>query len=260
MPKIIACYKWVVDEADIKIEGRTRELVFDKTTYKINEYDRNAIEVGVQLVEEQGAEVTAITVGNSQVKNSLKDVLSRGPAQAVYVADDRLGNVDAGLISKCLSGLVKQIGEYDMIICGEGSSDWYNQQVGPRVAVLLGIPSITCVNKITLQGDKVIAERKLENGIEVVEAQLPVVITVLPDINKPRIPSLKQILGAAKKPTRSLTVEEVGIDMATEKEPFVIKSVLGTDMSRRQNKIEGDNPQVLAQKALEILRKEGLLG
>ena len=75
--KVLVCYKWVVDEADIKVQAGSRQLNFEKTVYKINEYDRNALEAGTQLAEEQGAEVTALSVGTSQVKASLKDVLSR---------------------------------------------------------------------------------------------------------------------------------------------------------------------------------------
>jgi electron transfer flavoprotein beta subunit len=149
---------------------------------------------------------------------------------------------------------------YDLIICGEGSSDWYNQQVPSRLGALLGIPSLTCVNKFTVTGQKIVAERNLEDSIEVVEASLPVVLSVLPDLNKPRIPSLKQILGAAKKPSQAYTPEEIGINLTEKTGAFKVKSILGADLTRKQQKIEGDSDQAKASKIVEILGKEGLIG
>jgi electron transfer flavoprotein beta subunit len=255
--KVISCYKWVLDEADLKIDAKSRVLLRDRAKSKISEYDRNAIECGVQLVEEQGGEVIALTAGTADAKNSLKDALSRGPAQAVFVKDELMAKADAAATAKVLEAAVKQIGEYDLLICGEGSSDGYSQQVGIRLAQHLGIPVITFVNKVQVSGGVLRAERKLEEGIEVVEVNLPALITVLPDINAPRIPSLKQILGATKKPVKELSVSELGLDASRIEARVKRQSVLGAVMERKKIRVQGETAEVVAH-IVDVLRKEGV--
>lgn len=255
--KIITCYKWVLDEADLKIEPKSRALLTDRAKSKISEYDRNAIECGVTLVEELGGEVISLTAGTANTKNSLKDVLSRGPAQAVFVNDDRMSQADSTVTAKVLTAAIRQLEEYDLIICGEGSSDEYSQQVGIRVAALLGLPVITFVNKVEVKDSVLRAERKLEEGVEVLEVKLPALITVLPDINTPRIPSLKQILGASKKPVREVSIADLGLDNALMEPKVRRQNVLGTVMERKRVRIQGEIADVIGQ-ILDILRKEGL--
>lgn len=255
--KIIACYKWVLDEADLKIDARTRALLTDRAKYKISEYDRNALECAVTLVEEAGGEVIALTAGTAAAKNSLKDALSRGPNQAVFVKDDVLEQADASVTAKVLAAAAQKIGAYDLIVCGEGSSDEYSQQVGIRLAQHLGIPMVTFVNKVQVAGGMLRAERKLEEGIEVVEVKLPALVTVLPDVNVPRIPGLKQILAAAKKPVNEWSTEELGLEKQQLQAKVRRQSVLGTVMERKQIRLPGDAAEMV-QQTVEILQKEGL--
>ncbi|KKM09963.1 hypothetical protein SY88_16060, partial [Clostridiales bacterium PH28_bin88] len=115
MPNIITCYKWVIDEADIKVDSRTRELQFDRVNYKISEYDRNAIEEATKICEEQGGEVTALTAGTEKAKASLKDALSRGPAKAIFVNDEALAQADAYVTANVLAKAVAKAGDYQLI-------------------------------------------------------------------------------------------------------------------------------------------------
>lgn len=254
---VIACYKWVLDEADLKIDAKSRALQTERAKSKISEYDRNAMECGVQLAEAQGGDVIALTAGTAEAKNSLKDALSRGPSQAVFVKDEVMAQADAAATAKVLAAAVHQIGEYDLIICGEGSSDGYSQQVGIRLAHHLGIPAVTFVNQVSVEGGVLRAERKLEEGIEVIEVNLPALVTVLPDINKPRIPSLKQILAAAKKPVKEVSIADLGLDSAAVAPRVVRHTVLGAVMERKQMRLQGETADVVAQ-TLDILKKEGL--
>ncbi|KJS87248.1 MAG: electron transfer flavoprotein subunit beta [Peptococcaceae bacterium BICA1-8] len=258
MKKIVACYKWVVDEADIRVEGKARSLNFDRIKYKISEYDRNAIEVGASFNEKQGCQFLAVTCG-ANVEASLKDVLSRGPESIAYVNDGALEETDSSVTSKVLAGIIKKIGEVDLVICGEGSSDGYSQQVGPRLAALLGYASVTFVNKLELTEDGIRAERKLEDGVEVVELTGPAVVTVLPDINKPRIPSLKQILAAKKKTSEKLELAAIGLDSLALKQKTL--DVSGTVMERKNIQINsgGMTIEEAAQKLVQQLKADGSL-
>ena len=255
--RVITCYKWVLDEADLKIDAQSRALLTDRAKSKISEYDRNAIECGVKLVEELGGEVIALTAGTAKAKSSLKDVLSRGPAQAVFINDEFMSQADSASTTKVLGAAVRQIGEYDLIICGEASSDEYSQQVGVRLAQLLDIPLVSFVNKLQVLDGILRAERKLDDGVEVVEVQLPALVTVLPDINTPRIPSVKQILASAKKPVSELSIANLNLDKA-ELEPKVRRqSVLGAVVERKQIRIQGEISDMVTQ-AIDVLKKEGL--
>ncbi len=212
MLKTIALFKWVIDDADIRIDAGTKKLVLDRAGYKISAYDRNAIEEAVLLQEKHGGTVAAVTVAPPSAKACLKDALSRGPDTACYINDPAFADLAPAQTVSILAAGIRAGIEFDLIICGEGSGDLYTQQVGPALAETLGIPCITYVNKLSYsESDGTItAERKLEDGIEVVSAHLPALVTILPDINTPRIPSLKQVLGAAKKPSLNITLDAVG--------------------------------------------------
>ncbi|HHT62166.1 MAG: electron transfer flavoprotein subunit beta/FixA family protein [Bacillota bacterium] len=261
MKKIVACYKWVADEADIRIDEKSRALNFDRVKYKISEYDRNAIEVGNSLKDKYSCEFVAVTCG-AQVESSLKDVLSRGPTNVYYINDEILADADGGVTAKVLAGIIKKIGAVDLVICGEGSGDEYGQQVGPRLAALLGYASCTFVTKLDLTDEGLMAERKLEDGIEVVQVQGPAVVTVLPDINTPPIPTLKQILGAKKKPTTKLSLKDIGLSRDACAPKLKNIGVLGTVMERKGicMNIDGLSIQEAAEKLAKRLSADGILG
>ncbi|MGE5423227.1 MAG: electron transfer flavoprotein subunit beta/FixA family protein [Ignavibacteriales bacterium] len=200
MLNIIVCYKWVIDEAYVKASGALRELTLDRVDYKISDYDRNALEEAVRLQKEHGGSVTAITVGSPGATKGIKDALSRGAEKAFFINDPSFEKLEPSQTSAILADVLKSQIEYDLIICGEGSSDLYTQQVGPRLAEMLDMPVISYVNKISIDGSNIIAERRTEEGIEIISAPLPALVTVLPDINAPRIPGLKDTLNASKKP------------------------------------------------------------
>lgn len=258
MPKILVCYKWVLDEQDIKVNSGDLALDTSRAKYKISDYDKNAIEEATLLVEKLGGSVEALTYGAANVKTSLKDLLSRGPDKAFFIGDVSAEKTDAFVTANVLAAATKKAGTYDLIICGEGSSDSYNQQVAPRLAELLGIPAITYVQQLSVEGTKVIATRKLGNCTEVVTVEGPAVISVLPEINKPRIPSLKQVLAASKKPSEEVKLTDLGLS-AAELTPKVISLSIKGFVMNRKNVIfkEADQADNIA-KLVASLAKEGL--
>ena len=166
MPNIAVCYKWVPDEQYIRVNSSDRSLDFSRTKYKISDYDRNSIEEACLLAEKhEGSKITAVTFG-AAAKNSLKDVLSRGPDQVVWSADAAATGADGYVTANMLAAMLKKLEGYDLILCGEGSADVYAQQVGPRLAALLGIPAVTFVREIRIDGNQVTAVRKLGNCTE----------------------------------------------------------------------------------------------
>jgi electron transfer flavoprotein beta subunit len=256
MLRIIACFKWVVDDADIKMDAASRKLIFDRVGFKISEYDRNAIEEATRVREQYGGTVAAVTVAPPSAKQCLKDVLSRGPDTAWFINDSSFSDLEPSQTASILAETLKSKIEYDLIICGEGSGDIYAQQVGPALAENLGIPCATCVNKLTYveSENRLIAERRLEETIETVSIPLPALVAVLPDINLPRIPTLKQVLGAAKKPFQNVSLEDLGKAPGAHLET---KDILAATMDRRRLMFPADSDGIRS--VVDALIREGII-
>ncbi|MBP2629976.1 MAG: Electron transfer flavoprotein alpha/beta-subunit [Firmicutes bacterium] len=257
MNKILVCYKWVLDEKDIKINPEDLTVNTSRAKYKISDYDKNAIEAGVLLSEAGDVTVDAVTFGVN-TKQSVKDALSRGLNKVYYIADVTAEAADSFVSSNVLASAVNKIGSYDIIICGEGSSDTYNQQVAPRLATILGIPTITFVKEFTVDGNRVIATRKLGDCTEVVTVTGPVVISVLPEINKPRIPSLKQVMAAAKKPSEELKLTDLAINPECIKPKAQNLSTKGYVMNRKNIIYKEANQAVNVAKLVESIAQNGV--
>jgi electron transfer flavoprotein beta subunit len=229
----LVCYKWTLDEQDIKVKPEDLSLDSSRAKGKISDFDRNAIEEATLIVEKNGGAIDALSYGAPSVKQSLKDVLSRGPEKVYWIGDSSAESADAKVTASVLAAAIRKLGQYDLIVCGEGSSDLFNQQTAPRLAALLGLPCLSFVQKLTLDGNFVKATRNLGDCLEVVTIKTPAVISVLSEINKPRIPSLKQVLGAAKKPNEEIKIADLGLKAEEIQPKAVRKSVKGFVMQRK---------------------------
>lgn len=251
---IIVCYKIAADEQDILVRP-DRTLSFERAEWKIGQYDLNAVEAGAQLVEAVGGKVAALSVGDKTLESSKlkKSILSRGPAELFLVVDEALTDADTHLTARTLAAAAQKIG-YDLILCGEGSADLYSQQVGIQLGELLGVPVVNAVSKITSQGDSILVERNLEDEVEVLEITLPAVVSVSSDINVSRIPGMKEILAAGKKPVTTWSLKDV--EIAGGQKGLKIESVLAPEqMDRKKIILESDSAESIAA-FFEHLRKE----
>jgi electron transfer flavoprotein beta subunit len=261
MKKIAVCYKWVLNDADIRINENTRALDMEKCKPQVNEYDRNGLETGVKLKEASGgAELVGITCGLN-TESSAKDALSRGPDAVYYLDDAILESSDSATTSKVLAGMIRSLGDVDVVICSEGSSDQYAQQVGPRIAALLQYPSVSYVSAVSLDGDTLTLDRKLEDGTETVTVKAPVVISVSPDVCEAPIPSVKQILSAKKKPATALTLAGIGLSADAVKPLAAINSVKAPQTSRKAINLSegGASLDEAVGKLVKQLATDGLL-
>ncbi|HOV80246.1 MAG TPA: electron transfer flavoprotein subunit beta/FixA family protein [Bacillota bacterium] len=256
--RVVACYKYVLDEQDLRVNPGDRSLSTDRAAWKISDFDRNAIEEAVRIKEKHGAVVFALTAGPAGAKASLKDALARGSDEGFFIQEESLAGADPAVTAKILARAIKKIGSCDLVLCGEGASDDYAQQVGPRVAVHLGWPAVTYAGKILLEGGVLKAERKLDDGTELVELELPAVVTVTGDINVPRIPSIKQLIGAGKKPVQTLTLADLGIEPGRVASSLRSESVKGAVVERKRHIFKGDTVEAVSQ-LVTALVKEGAI-
>jgi len=196
---IVVCIKQVPDTANVKIDPKTNTLIREGVASIINPFDMYAIEEAVRIKEKKGGQVTVLTMGPPQAENALREAISMGVDNAVLLSDRAFAGSDTWATSYTLSMALKKLEPFSLIICGKQASDGDTAQVGPGIAAHLDLPQITYVRKIEeLADDYIAAERLLEDGTEIIRAPLPCLLTVVKEINEPRIPSLKGKLAAKK--------------------------------------------------------------
>ena len=200
---IVVPIKVLADDQDIVVAA-DRSLDDSKAHRIVSTYDLNAIEAAVQLASaHEGSKVVCVSVADAKADDSKlkKNILARGVDELVMIADDACADLDAHATAAMLARLVDGLDAADLIVCGDGSADNYAQQVDVQLAARLGLPSVNGATKIEAGSGSVTVERTLEDVVEVVEAPLPCVVSVAPDIALPRIPGMKDILAAGKKPS-----------------------------------------------------------
>ncbi len=254
---IVVCYKWVLDEADIQV-GSDGSLDTSRANSKISDYDRNALQAALQAAP-AGDQVAALTYGAPAVQKSLKDVLSRGPAQAYWIGDESAATADGAATAKVLAAAVGKIGQTRLVVCAEGASDTYAHEVGPRLGALLDLPVVSNVMGFSINGNTLEARRMLGESVETVQVELPAVVTVLSVAAEAPIPGLKMVLAAAKKPTTALTLAELGLSAPDLVPKSATRRVQGFTMSRKNCIIGPDDPAEQVSKLMEELAKEGVL-
>lgn len=213
--KIVVCVKQVPDTTDVKIDPKTNTLIREGVASICNPFDEYAIEEALRIKEKLGGEVHVITMGPPQAIEVLRNALAVGADKVFLISDKAFAGSDTLATAYALSKTIEYIGGADLVICGKQAIDGDTAQVGPGIATRLGIPQLIYVSKIreiNLEKKKIIVERLLEYGREVVEAPLPALITVVKDINEPRLPSLIGIKKAAKAQIPTLTAKEINAD------------------------------------------------
>ncbi len=215
--KIVVCIKQVPDTTDVKINPETNTLIREGVASMINPFDMYAIEEGVRLKERFGGEVVVVTMGPPQAQEALREALSLGVDTAIHLSDRAFAGSDTWATSLVLSKAIGKIADFDLIICGKQASDGDTAQVGPGIASHLDLPQATYVRRIdTVHLDTtpkiVVVERLLEEGYELLELELPALITVVKEINVPRMPGLRAKLNARKATITTWNNQDLAID------------------------------------------------
>ena len=199
--RYIVCIKQVPETTDVRINPETHTLMREGVASIINPFDMYAIEEALRMKGRQGGTVTVLTMGPPQAETALREALAMGADEAILVSDRAFAGSDTWATSYTLAQAIRKIADYGVILCGKQASDGDTAQVGPGIAAHLDLPQITYVRKIEKMDEKeIVAERLMENGVEVVQSPLPCILTVVKELNEPRLPSLKGKL-ASKKAT-----------------------------------------------------------
>ena len=210
---IVVCVKQVPGTNEVKMNKETNTIIREGVEAIINPFDTYAIEEGLRLKEKTDGKVTALSMGIPSVADLLKETIGLGVDEAVLLSDRAFAGADSLATAYALSKGIEKIGDVDLIICGKQATDGDTAQVGPSLAEKLGIPHTTYVRKIDEIRDGYIrCERMTDDGYEVIEMTLPAVITVVKEINEPRLPSLKAMMRAKKAEVTVWTADDVNAD------------------------------------------------
>lgn len=208
--KIIVCVKQVPDAKDVRLDPNTNTLAREGVQSIMNPYDQHAVEEAVRIKESLGGEVTVLTMGPPQAEDVLRQAISCGADRGVLVSDRAFAGADTWATSYTLGRAIASLGEFDLVLCGKQAIDGDTAQVGPGLAMRLGIPFITCVQKVRqADGAGLVVERMMDDGYDVVKVNLPALLTVVKDVNEPRVPSLKGTMKAKKAVIQTLNATDI---------------------------------------------------
>jgi electron transfer flavoprotein beta subunit len=249
-----------VDTTELSVDERGARI--EEAITKVSDIDNNAMELAVQLKERFGGKVglfMALTWGPMQmrlkdIQKAAKKLLAMGGDEATLIVDEKLFSADSFLVAKALAAAIKK-GSFDLVIAGEGSIDNFSGQIGPRVAEELSYKFIGFVSRVSFRDGDIILTKSMEGYEEDVLLDLPAVISVTQEINKPRIPSLSQVLSASKLPMKTLSLSDLGI---ADEGRVKLVEIRPRKIERKMIKVEG-SPNEAAEKLLDLLIKEGVL-
>ncbi len=210
---IIVLVKQVPDTSEVRINRETNTLIRDGVPSIINPFDMYAIEEALRLREQHGGKVTAVTMGPPQAAEALKEAVALGVDDVALISDRAFAGADTWATSYTLAKGIKKIGNFDLVIAGKQAIDGDTAQVGPETAEMLGIPFVAYIRKVEkTEAGKMTVERMMEEGYDVIETSLPALITVVKEINQPRLPSLKGKIKAKSLKVATLTAKDIGAE------------------------------------------------
>ncbi len=245
---IAVCIKQVPAGSSASIDPVTKRLKREGIESVINPYDEYALEEALILKERFGGSVTALSMGPLKAEKVLKDALALSADRAVLLSDRKFGGSDTWATSYILSEAIKKIGSIDLVICGKQAIDGDTAQVGPGIAAHLGWMQAVYVSNLEEEKGLILAERMDEHGSDKIFLNLPAVITVVKDINKPRLKTLKGMLESRSKSVEvwdfnNLDCDEsmIGLNGSPTR---VVKTSLPPARDSRVIKLEGSAEEV----------------
>ncbi len=259
---VVVCIKQVPETGNVRIDPKTHTLIREGVASIINPFDMYALEEAVRLKEKHGAKTTVLSMGPPQAESALREAISMGIEQAVLISDRAFAGSDTWATSYVLAMALRKLGDVSLVLCGKQASDGDTAQVGPGIAAHLDLPQITYVRKITeLSTERITAERLMETGVETIASPLPCVLTVVKEINEPRLPSLKGKIAAKKAVINNWKAADMGCEpdkIGLDGSPTKVVRIF-TPPPRSGSETWKGEPEELAARLVEKL-KDAVLG
>jgi electron transfer flavoprotein alpha/beta subunit len=259
---VIVCLKQVPETAKVEINQQTNTLVTEGTKRIINPFDMYALEEGIRIKEKYGGKVTAISMGPPQAEEALREAISIGTDETILLSDPAFDGSDTWATSYILEKAIGKLGGGDIIICGRQTMDSDTGQVAPQLAEQLGLPFVSYVSKIEeIKEGYMRVQRMVEEGHQVVEMPLPGVISVVKEINVPRMPSLRGLMQAKKAKIPVWNARELGIErdkVGLSGSPTRVVKLFSPQRASSGELLQG-SPESQVQQLVERLRERKII-
>lgn len=216
MPNIVVLIKQVPDTwSERKLTDGDYTLDREAADAVLDEINERAVEEALLIKEAQGGEVTVLCAGPDRATEAIRKALSMGADKAIHINDPAIHGSDAVQTAWVLAGALGQVEGVELVIAGNEATDGRMGAVPAIIAEYLGIPQLTHLRKLTVDGDRIAGERETDEGVFKLEATLPAIVSVTEKINEPRFPSFKGIMAAKKKEVQTFALADLGIDPST---------------------------------------------
>ncbi len=262
--KIAVLIKQVPATDNVKIDEETGTMIRSATEAEMNPLDMYAVEEAVRLKEKlEDVHISVISMGPPQAIEAIKEAISMGCDDGYLVSDRKFAGADTLSTAYTLSATIKKLGGFDLIFSGERATDGETGQVGPSVATQLDVPIVTYVSEVDeIKNGTVRVHRSIEDGKEVVEVSMPALISVIKEINEPRIPNLSGKIGAKNTRIPILGVSE--IDAPLDKiglpgSPTRVVKIFYPKLSRTGKVIKAKNAEAAAKELVKFMKSKGVL-
>jgi len=247
--KILTTVKKVVD-VELNIHVENGAIVQKGLQYVMNAWDENAVEASVQLKEKKGAETTLVSIGGGDNTDVIRKAYAMGIDSGIHIEDPTLAKADSFVYAKVLQKVYEK-GNYDLVITGKQAQDTDNAQTGIILAEYLGLPCVSNVIAIEVIDERHIKVSRLgDSGTEFVELELPAVVTVDVTINEPRLPQMRGIMLAKKKPITEMDLAALGVspeEVGAAGPKSEIVEFIEPEKRKAGRKFEGEAAQITAQ-------------
>lgn len=265
--KIVVLVKQVPATDQVKMDEETGTMIRDGVASEVNSLDLYAIEEAVRIKEKLGdsVEITVMSMGPKKAVEAVKSAIALGCDKGYVLNDKKFAGSDTWATSYALSAGIKQLaGDFDLILCGERATDGETGQVGPEVATWLDVPVLAYVSKIEqIEDGKLIVHRAVEGGHERVESRMPVLVSVVKEINDPRMPNFKGKMKAKNAEVPLISAEEIHTDddmLGLNGSPTRVVKIFRPTVARKGSLVSAkDDPEGAVDGLVEFLQEKGLL-
>ena len=259
--RFMVCLKPVPEPGSVKVDPETHTLKRESAALVLNPADRYALEAAVELKEKIGAEVVAAMMGPLNAAPLLKEAYACGADKVFLLSDRAFAGADTLATSYVLSLAARKLGPFEAIFCGKVSIDGETAQVGPELAAWLGWPSVIWVKEIIPAKNSWKLVRATDEGEEVLEVKLPVLMTIEPESNDPRPPSIKRLLEIMDQEIPTLSASELEADpslLGLGGSPTRVVEIFSPTYEGKREFLEGP-PEETVDRLISILKERGLI-
>lgn len=259
---IVVLIKQVPEIALIKVDEAANQVVLPQGPGIVNPHDEYAVEEGLRLKDKLGGRCVVMTVGGEKAESALRNCLALGVDDAYLLCDDSFEGSDSQAVGQILAAGLKKLGEYDLVLAGKQAVDSDSAQVPGAVAAILALPQAMFVKKFEAADETAVTVlRSTEEGHDVVQLTLPAVVSVIKEINEPRLPSLKGKMAAKKKKITRFSASDLGLDGASvgSNSKSKLAKVSLPPARPKGEIIEGETPEEIADKLFNKLRENQII-